>query len=531
VPITRRQLLLGGASALVLAACSGDDDGGDAAPGSSSTAPSSPTTRPAATPLTADPFGLGVASGDPDETGVVLWTRLLGADGDHDVVWEVLHVGPGPSGPAEERGDERERRVAATGVVTATAATGHAVHAVVDGLDADSWYEYRFLTGTFTSPRGRTRTTPRGEDGDRLRFAFGSCQDWQRGFYSAHEHLAAEAVDVVVFLGDYIYEGGPTGAEGAPRRVDAAEVITLEDYRGRYALYRSDPNLQAAHAAAPWFVVWDDHEVDNNYAGMIPEPGAPDVDFAARRAAAYRAWWEHMPTRLPAPDGPDLPIHRALRWGGLATVLGLDGRQHRDEQPCDRGGGDLGAGCEERDDPARSMLGAEQEAWLAEELSSSTAAWNVIANQTIFSPAGIPVGPTEVFNRDQWDGYPAARDRALDAMAAARGDVVIVTGDIHASAVADVRRGDEVVAVELVGPAISSSFPAQYADLFEAAADAAGAAMVDARHNGYVVCEVAGDEMTAAYRYVDTVQEPTSAIRTASTWRIAAGRVGVEPLA
>jgi alkaline phosphatase D len=496
VPISRRSFLVGGASALVVAACSGDDDD-EAAPASSSstTTPAPTTTTAPAVALAADPFGLGVASGDPDETGVVLWTRLLGAEGDHDVIWEVDEVG--------------------AGVVRATPDDAHAVHVVVDGLEPGRWYDYRFRTGPFTSPTGRTRAA----GGDELRFAFASCQDWQDGHYTSHAHLAEEDVDLVVFLGDYIYEGGVSEAAVRPHTSEAC--TTLDMYRARYALYKSDLNLQTAHTSAPWFAVWDDHEVQNNDTGGTADP--------ARRAAAYQAWWEHTATRLPRPEGGALEIHRTLTWGGLATFFGLDGRQHRDDQACDVDG-DLGAACPERDDPNRTMLGAAQEAWLTDGLASSATTWNVLANQTIFSPASVPLGDVEIMNLDQWDGYPAARERALTSIAAAD-NVVIVTGDIHASAVNDVRRGDDVVAVELVGPGLSSSFPAQYANIFEIAAEAAGAAMVDAHHNGYVVCEVTRRHLTATYRYVDTVLAPTAAISSATEWRIDAGTPGVKPLA
>jgi len=312
------------------------------------------------------------------------------------------------------------------------------------------------------------------------------------------------------------------------RSHDSDEVIDLDAYRARYAQYKSDPNLQAVHAAAPWFVIWDDHEVDNNYAGMVPEADAPKVDFAARRTAAYRAWWEHQATRLPKPTGNALKIYRTLDWGGLVTLFGLDGRQYRDDQPC--GSDDLGGGCAERDEPDRQMLGKEQEAWLFDGLRSSKATWNVIANQTILAPSGIPVGDSEVFNLDQWDGYPAARDRLLAAMSPSANNVV-VTGDIHASAVADLRSGDVVVGTELVGPAISSTFPAQYADLFESAGKAAGAAMVDAMHNGYVMCTVTPDRFDATYRVVGTTQSQKAPITDHSSWEITAGTPGVQPLA
>lgn len=518
MPISRRQFLIGGASALALAACSGDDDDKDVAPASTSTTTTTPVTVPTteapAAPLAAPPFTLGVASGDPDTSSVVLWTRLLRAEGDHPVVWEVS-------------ADDGFERLVVAGTATAIEDDAHSVHVVAGGLEPDTWYWYRFTAGEHTSPVGRTRTTPKG-DTDSLCFAFASCQSYDDGYYTAHQNLAIEEkLDLVVWLGDYIYEGGINPSAIRPH--DAPEVLDLDDYRGRYALYKSDPNLQAAHARAPWLVIWDDHEVDNNYAGDTPELDAPKVDFAARRTAAYRAWWEHQPTRLPKPTGSPYEVHRKLQWGQLAAFFALDGRQYRDDQPCGRGS-DLGAGCAERDDPARTMLGAEQEAWLAEELTASAATWNVLAQQTIFSPSGIPLGDSEIFNLDQWDGYPAARDRLLEVLNVTANPVVI-TGDIHASAVADFKLGEEIVGSELVGTSVTSQFPEVLIDIFEAAAESSGAKMADARSRGYVLCEVTTDELTAHYRVVESIKTETSPVTTSSSWVIAAGTPGIRPLA
>jgi alkaline phosphatase D len=271
--------------------------------------------------------------------------------------------------------------------------------------------------------------------------------------------------------------------------------------------------------------VWDDHEVENNYAGSSAEDGSPVDAFLARRAAAYQAWWEHTPVRLDSPQGDALEIHRELGWGDLATFFAIDTRQHRADQACDRGS-DVGEGCPERDDPIRVMLGDEQEAWLTEAMPASTATWNVLANQVILSPSPIPVGDSTVFNLDQWDGYPAARDRVLDILAATANPVVI-TGDIHASAVADVRRGEDVVAVEFVGTSISSSFPAGFIELFESGARSVGAKMADALHRGYVRCTVTPASFLAEYRVVESVAEATSPVSTASSWLVDAGTPGV----
>jgi alkaline phosphatase D len=517
VAISRRSFLLGGAGALALAACShGSSSSKRAASATSTTRARArdvtvPTTSAPATPLKAAPFALGVASGDPDATSVVLWTRLAGATGDHEVVWEVAE-------------DESFSSLVAAGKATASDDDAHSLRVIADGLVPDTRYWYRFTAGSFTSPPARTRTTPRDGAGDRLRFAFLSCQDWQDGFYTAHAHLAREDVDLFVFLGDYIYESGISTS--SVRQHDSKEAISLDDYRGRYALYKSDPNLQAVHARGPWLTIWDDHEVDNDYAGEVPEQKAPKgVDFVARRAAAYRAWWEHTPTRLPKPTGDVLEIYRTLEWGSLATFFALDGRQHRDDQPCEP---TLGAACPARDDPKLSMLGPEQEAWIARELPSSTSTWNVVANQTVLSPAPIRIGSTSIFNMDQWDGYPAAQRRMLEVLGRSE-NAVVITGDIHASAVGDVRLDGRVVASELVGTSISSDFPGVLAGFFEGAAKDNGAQMADAVHRGYVVCEVTPKAFRADYRIVDTVKQPTAKISTSSSWKIAAGTPGVTP--
>ena len=499
--ISRRRFLIGSAALLAVGACSGDDDDSDAAADATSTTTSTPpvdlpTPAAPAVALAAPPFGLGVASGDPDEGSVVLWTRLLGAEGDHEVAWEVE--------------DADGRRVAA-GLVTATAAHGHSVHVVADVPRGP--LTYRFHTAEHTSPDGRTRAAPSGST-DECRFAFASCQDWRDGHWSAHEHLAAEDVDLVVFLGDYIYEGGDGG--GQVREHGAPECTTLDDYRARYALYKAHPSLQAAHAARPWIVVWDDHEVENDYAA--------DSEPDERRAAGYQAWWEHMPVRMAAPTGPALDINRTVRWGDLVSFITLDGRQFRDPQVC-RGG--IGPTCPDADDPARTMLGSRQEAWVADALAGSETAWNVLANQTILAPSEI-VG---LVNLDQWDGYTAARARLYEAMRATSGVNVVITGDVHASAAGNLVDADgTALGVELVGTSLSSSFPPDLVDLFEVAATGAGAAFADAHHRGYVRCTVTPERLTADYRVVESVAVESSPVSTASSWAVNASEVGIRPL-
>jgi alkaline phosphatase D len=447
----------------------------------------------------------------------VLWTRLAPTptsgggmpEEDVSVVWEVAT-------------DDAFADVVASGEVTAEPRHAHSVHVIADGLSDGVDYRYRFRVAGFTSPTGRTRTPPAG-DASSLHFAFASCQDFQDGFWPAHTHLAEEDLDLVVWLGDYIYEGAVN--QNAVRQHDGPEPTTIDGYRNRYGLYKSELNLQAAHAARPWLIVWDDHEVDNNYAGDSSQDSVAVDEFLARRAAAYQAWWEHMPVRLDPPTGPTFEINRVLEWGGLASFFAIDTRQHRANQACARAS-DVGEVCPEVDDPSRQMLGADQEAWLTERMPASSATWNVLANQVIFSPSPISLGGTTVLNFDQWDGYPAARTRVLEVLARTR-NPVIITGDIHASAVADVRKDDSVVAVEFVGTSVSSSFPATLVSFFESAATASGALMADARHRGYVRCNVTPTSFTADYRVVESTTAPSSPISTASSFVVTAGRPGV----
>jgi alkaline phosphatase D len=526
--IGRRAFLAGVVATAVAAGCSGGD-GDDAAPGTSESDPvaagAGSDLPPVPPSLPAELFRLGVASGDPLPDAVILWTRLVNdplvdggglPDQPLPVRWEVA---------TSETFDD----IVASGDAVAEPAWGHSVHVDASGLEPDTWYHYRFSVGAWTSPVGRTRTAPAaGADVDRLRFAFASCQEYQAGYWPAHTHLAAEDVDLVVFLGDYLYENAPN--PGAVRPLQTAAPVDLAGYRRRYGEYKADPALQSAHAAAPWVCTWDDHEVDNNYADDVPgEVGAGPGDdgFRARRAAAYQAWYEHTPARVEPPDGPDVTVYRSVAWGDLARFYVLDGRQYRSDQACGAPS-DIGLACAEVGDDERTMLGGEQERWLGRALDDTDATWNVVAQQTIVSRIAVPLGPVEGLNLDQWDGYPAARRRLVDQLRGV-GNPVVITGDIHASGVGVVTADPEdpataVVVPELVGTSISSTFPSELVDLFEtAAAGMASVRYVDARRRGYVVCEVTADDLTAEFRYVASTATPEAEVTTGARWVIAAG--------
>lgn len=487
------------------------------------TVPSSITTTTAQAPLlVTDPFSLGVASGDPLATSVILWTRLAGGNqgtGQQsiEVRWEVAI-------------DASFTSLAGAGVASASEADGWTVHVDCTLPPSPTRYFYRFMAGGHTSPVGRTRTAP--PDGTEVaswRFGFGSCQHYETGFYSAHGDIASHHLDAFFWLGDYIYEYGANPVDPAGGRVRAhtgSKLTTVDDYRARYALYKSDPNLQAAHASCPWFVTWDDHEVENNYAAnQSANPATATAEFLALRAAAYKVWWENMPTRLPRPVSADYTVYRRFTWGNLATISLLDGRQYRSDQACGDRVLSLEPPCAEAADDARTMLGAQQEAWLLDGISASSTAWNVVGNQTVMSDATLNGA---VLNFDQWDGYPAARRRLLGGIEAAKKtNVVVLTGDIHFAGVGTVTTGAErrSVATEFVGTSISSvrSLPA--------GAEAALSAIPDlkylnAKYRGWSLCEVTPTSWTTTFRIVDDVLRPNATLSSDATFRVTPDKPG-----
>jgi alkaline phosphatase D len=472
-----------------------------------------------------------VASGSPRTDGVVLWTRLAprpleggGMDPESlEVRWEVAD-------------DDAFKRIVRRGAILALPANAHAVHVEVDGLSPARGYHYRFLAGGAVSATGRTRTAPaRGKADERLRLAFASCQQYEQGFYAAHRHLAAEDVDLVAFLGDYIYESS-WGREHV-RKHNAPEPRTLAEYRDRYALYKSDADLQGAHAAAPWIITWDDHEVKNDYANERSED--LDPDFLARRAAAYKAFLEHMPLRRSVLlDGGGIRLYDRHEWGSLATIHLLDDRQYRSPQVCpkaDRGGGNVvGSDCTARLDPRLTMLGDAQELWLDEGLAQSRARWNLIAQQTLLAPAGrLAAKGGLVHWTDGWDGYPAARERLMKSLAQRRAsNPLVIGGDVHATYVANLRaqpdrRDSAVIATEFCGTAISSQGP--NVKTFQAILDANPDIVYgNAAARGYTVLELTRAHAHARVRGVETVKRADAGIATVASFTVEDGKPGTE---
>lgn len=494
------------------------------------------------------PFVLGVASGSPGADSVVLWTRLvqtdperalaLAAAGPVTLQWEIAE-------------DERFTVGLRRGQVQAVAGLAHAAHVEVRGLAPDRWYHYRFSAGEAVSPTGRTRTLPAPESAvDRWRMAYASCQKWEDGYFSAWRHLRDEAVDMVLFLGDYLYEYPGTGSR--LRQPDGGWVLTLQDYRRRYAQYKSDPDLQAMHQHCPWIMGWDDHEVQNDYAGIHagtsgPRDPARPADFLRRRDAAYQAWYEHLPLRASAftaatgASPATARVHGRLEIGRLASLHLLDGRQHRDAQICTRDG-QAGsspvnpADCAAWTDPRRSMLGEAQERWLEQSLSglqTTDRVWSVIGQQTVFGQRDFRPGAGVVLSNDGWDGYGAARTRLTEALQRHRvPNPVFLGGDVHANWVghvkADYARADSAtVGVEFCGTSITSRGGGN-AQLPQRLSENPHFVFADAQEHGYGVAEFTPSRLRTRLRVVDDVTRRDTRIRTLAEFEVAAGRSALE---
>lgn len=474
-----------------------------------------------------DPFSLGVASGDPSADGMVLWTRLapkpLEGGGmprrNVRVEWEVAT-------------DDRMRRIVKRGTAVARPELAHSVHVEVRGLNPSRWYWYRFRVGPTLSPVGRTRTAPaRGARLDKLSFAFASCQNYEDGFYTAHRHMAGEDLDLVIFLGDYIYEGGMR--PGRTRAHNGAEIYTLDDYRNRYALYKSDPDLRQSHAAFPWVVTWDDHEVDNNYAAALDQDGTASAKFLPRRAAAYQAYYEHMPLRLATmPRGPNMRLYRRLSYGTLAEFSVLDTRQYRTDQPCGDG---QKLRCPEAFDRSRSLLGESQERWLLGGLSQSRARWNILAQQVMISQTQEVAGTEKKYQMDNWNGYVAGRQRLLDFFREKKtSNPVVLTGDIHSNWVCDVRADfdapqSKTIATEFVGTSISSG-----GDGNNNPAEAERRLRANPHlkfyngQRGYVRCTVGPERWQSDYRVVEAVTRSDAPVTTRASFVVENGKAGAQ---
>ncbi len=492
-----------------------------------------------------NPFTLGVASGTPHADGMVLWTRL-----------DPLSLPPGQAGTApvkvhwEVAHDAQFRQMVRTGQALALPELGHSVHIELTGLAPDRWYFYRFHLGDATSAVGRTRTVPAPDVlARRLRFAFASCQRWEHGYYAAWRHLVVDDPDLVVFLGDYIYEyASPRVAPAIQARSHTLRhARTLSDYRDRYALHKSDPDLQTAHQACPWLVTWDDHEVENDYAGTQGQTSG--TAFLQQRGDAYQALYENMPLRLSAlahglaglGQADAVQVADRCAYGQLVNFHLLDTRQHRSFQAC-RTAGSSGSQsvspteCPELRTPERTLLGSSQEQWLdqglAQDATHRQTRWTTIAQQTLFSRRNFRQAPNALYSTDGWDGYPAARDRLLASVQKHRPrNTVFIGGDIHQNYVcrvlADFNRPDSpTIASEFCGTAISSRSNTTQEKVDGVARRNPHVLLANCEHRGYAVVDVTPTTWTTHLRVLDDATRRDTGVSTLARFVVEDGRPG-----
>ncbi len=471
-----------------------------------------------------NPFTLGVASGDPAPDGFVIWTKLAP---------KPLERGGGmPGKPMETEwvvaADESMSKIVQRGKATARPELGHSVHVELAGLEPARDYFYRFTAGGEQSRVGRSRTFPRtGAPLAQLKFAVAGCQRYEAGLFTAYRHLAAERFDFVFHYGDYIYEY-PTLRPGAKTpwpviRVmpgEPEETYTLDDYRYRYSLYQLDPDLQAAHASAPFIMSFDDHEVVNDWAGESTVKQMPREPFMLRRAAAFQAWYEHLPLRrAQMPKGPDIQAYRRLTVGDLLTVNVLDTRQYRTGTTC---GARVMAGCAEALEPHRTMLGDTQERWLYDSFKAPAARWTLLAQQIPIMRQDRNVDPA-IFgpSMDKWDGAVAARDRLFNAVEqSGLRNLVVVDGDVHHNCAGELKKNFDDEKSTTLGVDFTTTSISSLGDGFDINARWKTLMQQDPHirfyngQRGYVRHTVTPQRWQAEYQVIDKVAVPDGRIST-----------------
>jgi len=477
-----------------------------------------------------DPFTLGVASGYPTSNSIVLWTRLApeprrpgGGIAANEVVPVLCEIAT----------DERMKHIVLAREEYATAEFAHSIHFEPSNLEPGRDYWYRFTAGGMRSAIGHTRTAPSRDVGAaRLRLAIASCQQYEHGYFLAYRHMLADDLDAIVHVGDYIYEAS-WGSKNI-RHHDAPEAFSLDDYRQRYALYRSDKDLQSAHARYPWLVTWDDHEVENDYAGLTSEEDDPRDWFAARRAAAYRAYYEHMPLpRRALPSGAELRLFTQRSFGSLVNLVMLDSRQYRSPLACTKPASRVSGrvDCAELRDATRSKLGAVQEAWLDQQLARSGAQWNLLAQGTLMTFANEGTDGKDLFRSDTWNGYHAARERLLTSLEQSRAkNPVVLGGDIHAFVVANLNKvpsdpSSPVIASELVATSISAEGSSQ-ANLDRMRSSNPNMLFANSAKRGYLRLDVNRERLQADLVGVDSVTDLNAGASTYARFVIESGHPG-----
>ena len=500
-------------------------------------------------------FSWGVASGDPTRSAVVIWTRAVPAGGGASVVDVGYQVSADP-----------EFRTLLTEGTTATSAErDFTVKVDIVGLDPGTTYYYRFRAGRVLSPAGRTRTLP-GEDAEQMNVALVSCSNYPSGYFNVYRAITEiDDLDAIVHVGDYIYEhaagayDGETGARLGRVHRPAHEIVTLADYRERLAQYRTDPDLQAAHAHAPFISVWDDHETANNSwkDGASAHDPLTEGTWRDRRDAALQAYFEWLPMRDPGAQGARERLNRVYDFGQIASLIvietrlvGRDQQLSFDDMPVDAEGAPDREAFERflLADPSRSMLGPAQEAWLQEALASSRQrgqVWQVLGNQTVMArmrtPDYLSVLPADIIEPalarggytadwlarsafslpvglDAWEGYPAARVRLYDSVRAAGANLIVLSGDSHMFWANDLHHpaNEEWVGAELATGSVTSPGGYEYistrTDYFDRVEAALVAHNRDVRHanvrdHGFIHLCLTRAHGVARYISVDTIEQ------------------------
>jgi alkaline phosphatase D len=485
------------------------------------------------------PFTLGVASGSATHDSVVLWTRLydqgvFSSNIPNEIIpvkWEISK-------------DEAFTQVVQAGVSQATPELAHSVHVELSNLPSNQWFFYRFKVGDFTSSTGKTRTfAAQGISSDPLKIAFASCQHYELGYFNSYPHLVAEKPDLLLFLGDYIYEYAP-GKSGV-RTVEGSWCFTLSDYRKRYATYKQDQELQAVHACCPWLVTWDDHEVQNDYAGTQEGSVGPSTNFMKRRAAAYQAYYEHMPLKSSVltegvaglDKGAEMRIYDNYKFGNLLSISMLDTRQYRSPQVCTPNG-KTGSGhidpksCELLLDDGRSMLGAQQELWLEKQLQNGKDhTWNLIGQSTLFGQILLSYAEGPKIWNDGWDGYPAARTRIVNQLIKHKvPNPVILGGDVHENWVGYIKENyassaSKTVGVEFCGASISS-----YDGRNTSVRQKRNPHFVfsEGQRMGYTIMDVSKNELNVSIRAVKDHRQKVSEVETLANFKVQTGTSKIE---
>jgi len=481
-----------------------------------------------------DPFKLGVASGDPTADGFVLWTRLApnpfepdGGLGDQvvEVKWTLY-------------ADAGFKQVVRSGLAVAHPERGHCVHVELTGLEPNRPYWYRFEAGGVRSPAGRTKTLPTvGAPTDRFRAAWVSCQHFEQGFFNAYADMVAWGPDLILHLGDYIYESS-FGQQ--VRRHPNLDPRTLGDYRVHHAVYKLDEFLQAAHAATPWALIWDDHDVANDYAGLIAANPADQETFAARRAAGYQAWFENLPiARRSLVANGQMRIYQQLIVGDLAQFILLDARQYRSPRACvdPVRWRTTAKVCPENAAPDRTVLGSEQEFWFGNTLDRSPARWQAIVQPTMFAHVFQKNAQGQyTAYQDGWSAYPAARQMILDRIVRrGKQDVVVLGGDMHSFIADDVRAKGEgqadspVVAAEFISGSVTTH-NYNYERFTRTFAEPGNEHIkfFDDRVHGWGACDIGRDHWNVDFRAVSSTWTRTPTVSSLARFAVEHGKAGVQ---